>query len=209
MKVKSKLGKRFLNLVCACFPKGHVLNKIYNRNTVKISYSCMPNMKAHIDVHNKRLLNKTKDQNDNPPKACNCRRKEECPLEGKCQSKGIIYQATVHSDNITKSYIGSTETSFKQRYANHLYSFRHEKMRSATELSKYIWQLKSSNINFNIKWKLIQFSKPYSNLNKRCNLCCLEKYYIIFKPQMAQLNRRLELFSSCRHMSRFLLDNLA
>ena len=38
------------------FPAGHKLRKIFNRNTIKLSYSCMPNVKQIIDGHNKAML---------------------------------------------------------------------------------------------------------------------------------------------------------
>ena len=30
---------------------------------------------------------------------CNCRSKTECPLNGKCRKKGIIYKASISSDD--------------------------------------------------------------------------------------------------------------
>ena len=38
------IGQKFLNLLDSCFPIGHELRQMINRNTVKISYSTMPNM---------------------------------------------------------------------------------------------------------------------------------------------------------------------
>ena len=67
------------------------LKKIFNRDTLKLSYSCMPNIKNAIDKHNKSQLHSQQD----PTKNCNCRDKPNCPLNGKCREKGIIYQATV------------------------------------------------------------------------------------------------------------------
>ena len=46
--VKTNVGKKFLNLIDRCFTPGHKLHKLLNRNTVKVSYSCMPNMKEII-----------------------------------------------------------------------------------------------------------------------------------------------------------------
>ena len=56
--VASNIGKQFLNLLDTCFPPTNKLHKILNRNTVKISYKCMPNMKQIISNHNKTILNK-------------------------------------------------------------------------------------------------------------------------------------------------------
>ena len=43
---KNKIRKRDLKLVDKHFPKDGPLNKIFNRNTIKISYSCMPNVES-------------------------------------------------------------------------------------------------------------------------------------------------------------------
>ena len=38
-----------------------------------------------------------------------------------------------------------------------------------------------------------------SALRKNCDLCDLEKFYIISRPELASLNQRNELATSCRH----------
>ena len=43
--VATNVGRAFLKILDKEFPKGNVLHKIFNRNTVKISYSCMCNVK--------------------------------------------------------------------------------------------------------------------------------------------------------------------
>ena len=55
--VSTNIGHKFLSLVDKHFPKDHKLRKIFNRNIIKISYSCMNNTKQIIDNHNKRILN--------------------------------------------------------------------------------------------------------------------------------------------------------
>ena len=42
--VSTNVAKTFLQLVTKHFPRSHKLHKIFNRNTVKVSYSCMNNM---------------------------------------------------------------------------------------------------------------------------------------------------------------------
>ena len=76
---------------------------------------------------------------------------------------------------------------------------------SQTELSKYVWELKQKKIQHRITWKIIDKAHPYSPISKRCNLCILEKYYILRHRDKATLNKRSELTSSCRHASKFLL----
>ena len=81
----------------------------------------------------------------------------------------VVYQATVTTGDEKETYIGLTATQFKARYRNQLMSFRHEKRRNETELSKYLWQLKEANREFDITW----------NLTKRCNLCTTEKFFFL------------------------------
>ena len=58
-------------------------------------------------------------------------------------------------------------------------------------------------ITLAITWKILKRAKSYSNSSKRCNLCILEKYSIICKPDVASLNRCNEL----RHAKKYLLEN--
>lgn len=209
--VSTNIGHQFLKLLDTQFPKGHLLHKLFNRANTKVSYSCMGNIKQVIDGHNKSILSKNTSDNisNNMPRECNCRAPNNCPLSGHCLSKSAIYQATVSTadDQPDKHYVGLTQNTFKTRYANHTASFRHINKRCDTELSKHVWKLKEKNINFNIKWRILKHASAYSNETKRCQLCNWEKYFIIFHPNMASLNKRNELLSTCRHASRFLLKN--
>ena len=45
LNVKTNIGKVFLKIVKKHFPRSHTLSKIFNLNTIKISYSSMPNVK--------------------------------------------------------------------------------------------------------------------------------------------------------------------
>ena len=141
-RVINNIGKTFLHLIDKEFTKDHPLHKLFNRNNVKISYSCMSNIKQTINMHNKNLL-KPKPDIENP-RLCNCRVKADCPLDEKCLTKSIIYQASVTTNNNepTQHYIGLTDTTFKIRYNNHTSSFRNISKKHATELSKHKWHLK-------------------------------------------------------------------
>ena len=67
--VKINIGRRFLKILDNCFPANNKLHvKIFNRNTVKISYNCMPSVKTIIEGSNKKLLNKDAE------KKCSCPR---------------------------------------------------------------------------------------------------------------------------------------
>ena len=58
--VKSNIGKRFLTIIDQHFPKHHPLHKICNRNTLKLSYSCMDNMAKITKAHNNKIINNDK-----------------------------------------------------------------------------------------------------------------------------------------------------
>ena len=58
--------------------------KIFNRNTIKLSYSCMNNVKLIISSHNKSVIRKSTNS-DNSKKNCNCRKPEKCPMDGNCR----------------------------------------------------------------------------------------------------------------------------
>ena len=129
MSVQTNIGKIFFKLIDQHFSKNHKYHKIFNRNTLKMSYSCMSNMADRIKAHNNKILNQKTSQSitDSDEEKCNCRQKEECPLNGKCLTTAIVYQATVQYDGKTAKYIGLTEGDFKTRYKNHVKSFKHIK----------------------------------------------------------------------------------
>ena len=99
-------------------------------------------------------------------------------------------------------------TTFKLRFRNHLCSFRNERYKHATALSKYIWSLKDQQIAYEIKWRQVKQARSYSNVSKRCNLCLWEKFFILCRPEMSTLNSRNELASGCRHARKFLLNSV-
>ena len=63
--VRSNIAWDFLRLINKHFPKTNQLHKIFNRNTVKVSYSCMGNIKCSISRHNKHILNNKENQKMN------------------------------------------------------------------------------------------------------------------------------------------------
>ena len=205
--VKTNIGSEFLKILDKCFPATNKLNKIFNHNTVKLSYSCMPNVKTTIEGNNKKILRNSKSMAKTERK-CNCPKNVECPLNSKCLSKDIVYRATVTSESSKETYVGLIATTFKARLANHKASFRTETKRNATELSKHIWTLKDNNLDYTINWDILCHASHYSNTSKRSNLCIAEKFYILCKLECATLNKRNKLVSKCRHREKFLLRNI-
>ena len=232
MNVKTNVGKVFLNLLDKHFNNNHKFHKICNRNNIKISYSCMPNVESIITNHNKKIM-KT---NSNQPEPCNCRNKINCPLQSKCQDKCIIYQANVtiksesnmrhtnmapNDQNQTtdspstttphtnsKVYYGSCETNFKTRYNNHIYSFNHRKRASSTTLSKHYWKCKDLGQEPVIKWKRLKSAIPYQCGGSKCDLCLTEKLTILQANGLNTLNHRSEILNKCRHKNKFKLCNI-
>ena len=102
----------------------------------------MPNVKSIINKHNNSERNS-----------------EKLPLQQKrLTNNNIMYKATITSNQGNyhhKIYYGITETKFKQRYANHIKSFRHEKHQSDTELSNGLWSIKKNNFIPNIVWEIL------------------------------------------------------
>ena len=90
------IGKYFLNPLDRHFNQNNPLGKFFNRNTVKISYSCTNNMHSILNNYNRRLLDKLNRNSGGLDKVFNnCRRRGECPLGGQYNSKNIIYQACI------------------------------------------------------------------------------------------------------------------
>ena len=196
--VKTKIGQNFLKLMDKHFPKGNPLHKIFNRNTVKTSYRCTPNLGSKISAHNKKILRNSmpKEEEEEP---CKCK-KFECPVQGRCNEKGVIYHATVkRGDNITDHYIGLTETTFKKRWSTHMSSFRTRNPKNKCGLSDYIWDLQDRKISYDVSWEIVSKAKPFNPATGVCNLCNREKYFILSKPEMATINKREEIVGPCLH----------
>ena len=167
----------------------------------------MPNIKSIINSHNQQILHKKINAD---VINCNCMKKITCPLNNQCQSRNVVYKATLTSNNpilTEKSYIGISENTFKLRFANHLKSFNATRYRNDTELSKEIWRLKDADTMPIIKWTIIKRCQSYNPSTERCNLCLNEKYLIMTFNNGVLLNKKSELVSSCRHRKKFLLSH--
>ena len=240
LEAKHNLGPSFKKLVNDSFPKGHILHKIFNKNTLKLSYKCMPNMRKIISAHNSKILREEQvkeaakepqehqepqepkepaEQQVEAPKKrgrkpkkentnCNCKAKgETCPLGGQCLTDKLVYRAKVEDQNGNKEYYtGLTANSFKKRLYGHNSDFKNRE-NDGTRLSTHVWNLKDSNLNFDIDWEIAARAEPYNPATKKCQLCLTEKYLIMFKPEGATLNLRSEMFATCRHRTKLLLQN--
>ena len=139
MNLQTNIGREFLNLFSTHFLKNHRYSKIFNKNNMKISYSCIDNLQTIIRKHNRKILKTSKTPSTE--NKCNCRKKNNCPLKHNCLTSSVIYNANVTTENDTtrKNYIGLTEGTFKQQhYMQHKLSFRNRNYSNSMELSKHI-----------------------------------------------------------------------
>ena len=74
INVAANVAKTCLTLMDKHFPKNKRLSKIFNRNTIKVSFSCLPNVKQTISNNNYRLLQLHRmKESTQGSKLCNCR----------------------------------------------------------------------------------------------------------------------------------------
>ena len=93
-------------------------------------------MQSIINKHNNRIMSNTANEEQN--QGCKCRNQSECPLQNICETKNVIYKATVTTKNNNiedssideeeeeKVYIGVTENEFKERYTQHKSTFKNQ-----------------------------------------------------------------------------------
>ena len=198
MALKTKFGKKFLELVSKHFPRHHKLYPILNRNTLKISYSCTANIKRIIQGHNKKVL-KEKRKTTTTEKECNCQasRKKDCPLNGKCNRRNVVYKATTQNAD-PHFYIGVTE-NFKPRWYHHKQTFKNPELKNSTALSIFTWD-RNLGEEPKIQWEIIDSAQPYVPGQRECQLCLTEKLQILqHHKQRNCLNKRNEMVQICRH----------
>jgi len=138
--VATNVARSFLRLIAKHFTTENNLRKVFNKNCVKVSYSCTENVGSIINSHNKKVSS----QSASPSLPCNCRNKENCPLTGNCRIQSVVYKCEVTAPNQPKRvYIGLTEKEFKQRFNGHNQSFKNNKYKNA--LMAIISLLKTTN----------------------------------------------------------------
>ena len=208
--VCTNVAKYFLELINKHFPINHKYRKIFNRNNLKVSYSCMRNMKTIVNTHNKKTLN---ENNEAIKKRCNCQRKTTCPLKGECLSENTLYAGTISSNlpNYSrKEYAGISAPPWKFRSSNHKLSFNKREY-AKCEIAKEVWKIKDQGGDFNIEWRIIGHAPAYNPVVKKCNLCIAEKVYIAENMEndlINLINKRGELISQCMHRKKYALSHL-
>ena len=163
----------------------------------------MHSMSSILSAHNCSTLN--------PSKAsfgCNCRNRSMCPLQNKCFTPKIVYQADITNnvDDERRANLGLSQIPFKDRYRNNIGDFNNE-IHFKTELSKYVRDLKCDKKEPHITWTIV--CKVY--VTSKQNFCrlCLNKLLIIkFSNQDILLNKPSEFINKCRQKNKKLIMNV-
>ena len=116
--VKTNIGRIFIKLISKHFPPNHKFVKIFNKNTIKRSYSCMPNIRSKIKGHKKQILQPKPTE---PKQLCNCLVKEDCPMNGLSLTSSILENpAIVNTDKKdTKESVKRHSRNVIQTTKNH------------------------------------------------------------------------------------------
>ena len=209
LNVSTNVGREFLQLIDTAFPTDNPLHKLFTRNTLKIGYRCMPNMAKKVKGHNAKILKDEPAQLNQQPQ-CKCRGGiQNCPAQGMCETQCVVYRATVTDTTVgtRETYTGVTGQSFKKRWSGHKTDSRYEKYRHSTTLSGHLWELKDQGRNFKIDWAIIEKGRDFNPITGKCDICLKEKFHIIYNRPGSSLNKREEIFNTCRHRKRKLIGN--
>ena len=150
------------------FLKTSKLHKIFNRNNVKVSCSCLPNFANMIKSHNNRILSEQKTQDQ--PK-CNCRQKDTCPLKRHCLDKELIYRC------ILKENTTSDGVKYNVLEIIHL---KTDFISTAIPSSRKVRQILENYLSISGKRKeIFDHAKPYQNgFNSRLNYLFRKKHFL-------------------------------
>lgn len=88
--LKTRIGREVLKILDKNVPKNNPLNKILNRKTVKVCYSCTANIENIMKAHNNKILSQPQQAQPSKNNKCNCRNKNNCPIRGMQHSMGDL-----------------------------------------------------------------------------------------------------------------------
>jgi hypothetical protein len=192
------------------FPLQHKLriHKIFNRNTLKISYSCMNNVKSIITKHNAHIIIGTVNHWIRKLTTVTATTK---PLVTLAHYRNNVWLTTLftkpQSQRTTRTTLNTTLVWQRLHLRNVTLITLHlsviKKDSNKTELSNHIWKLKENNQDYTIKWSILKHAISYTGGSKRSNLCLEEKFCILKDINKDNLlNKRSEIFGKC-HKNRF------
>ena len=117
----------------------------------------------------------------------------------------IMLGTTIYFTEMWWKDVFLTGGKIKTRISQHTSDFKFTKNENNTTLAQHIHKLQNEGKTYDLKWSLLDRGPVYNSITKKCRLCLLEKFYIIFKTETASLNRRSELFNTCRHRNQKIL----
>ena len=159
-----------------------------------MNYCCTQNLGNIIKSNNKKLIS----SNNQIILPCNCRKKEECPLEGKCRANDIVCKCIASATGFpNKVYLGTAQEEFKNWFYNHNTSFKNKPERNETNLVNHVWDLKlKHSVMLILKCLILKSVTPYSNITNKCRLCLQEKFEILSFPNPDELLKDTNLLQS-------------
>ena len=168
----------------------------------------MNNISKIIYNNNKKWIDKLQTDNQRTNKLlCNYRNKKDCSMGGMCNSKKMVYSATIFPMGKSKEnwvYIGILGGNWKQWVYNNWHSFSNPLHQ--TVLLRWFWNLRDRGLTPKIKLRFIKKPSTPENFNSRCHLCLKEKISIIkYKFTSQLLNKCNELIFKCCYKNRFKL----
>ena len=205
--VATNISRMFQGLVAKHFKKGTLMGRLFNKNNLKVSYSCTRNVKSILAAHNKKVLRESEKRRGGEDGKCNCRGGPgNCPAGGVCMTEEVVYEATVTAPGVEeKRYFGSAATSLKLRVNNHKCDFRNRGRQHSTTLSTHVWSLKDQGLEPEVRYRIVARAKAYSPVTRRCGLCVAEKLAIAKGDPRFMLNKRSEIAGKCRHKNKHVL----
>lgn len=101
-----------------------------------------------------------------------------------------------------------TKPPFKARFGNHNRDFRDVVYRTATDLSKYVWELKDAGKAPKVEYEILKNVQGKVKHNY-CGLCLAEKLLILDNFSDEDLvNEKTEFLKKCRHQNKFLIKSV-
>ena len=165
--MEANIEKFFLKLIEKHFPKTFKFHKIFNKNNVKVSYSCLIYFANMIKLHNNRILYEETAQGQH---RCNCWQKDVGPLVGNCLGKELIHQCNLKENTASNevNYNSLTENTFiKNWFYKHHNSLKCKSMVNFTELFKaFLGNENKRHQNPIMHSLVIDHSKTYKQVKK-------------------------------------------
>ena len=129
VSMETNIEKFFLKLIGKHFPKTFKFHKIFNKNNVKVSYSCLLYFANMIKLHNNRIFYEETAQGQHK---CNCWQKDVGPLVGNCLGKELIHQCNLKENTASNevNYNSLTENTFiKNWFYKHHNSLKYKSIK--------------------------------------------------------------------------------